>query len=84
MIFVLEQPEGAPARIWFAFDGDDLRRKFAARGGVPGCPLHLWPDEPSAVLAMEDDASPLWQGDGWRARHVLREQLVALEILAAD
>ena len=82
MIFVLELPEAADARVWFAFDGDDLQRKLDARGGVPSWPMRLWPDEPSAVLAMEDEAEPLWQGDGWKARWALREQLIATEVLA--
>jgi hypothetical protein len=84
MIFVLELPEGAAPRAWFAFDGDDLARKLEAGGGVPGHPMHLWPDEAAAVLAMEDEADPLWQGTGWRARLALREQLLATEVLAED
>ena len=82
MIFVLEQPAGAPPRLWFAYDGDDLRRKLQAQGGTPDCPMHLWPDEGSALLAFENDADPLWQGDGWKARCALREQLIATEVLA--
>ncbi len=82
MIYVLEMPEGGPPRVWFAFDGDDLRLKMAASGGVPACPIHLWPDEASAVLAFENDGEPLWQGEGWQRRWVLREQLVATDALA--
>lgn len=82
MIYLLEWPDDAPPRAWFAFDGDDLRAKLAARGGPPAWPLEIWPDEPSAVLALEDDASPLWAGAGWRARLALREQLIATEALA--
>jgi hypothetical protein len=84
MIYLLELPDDAPPRVWFAFDGDDLRAKLAVRGGPPGCELRLWPDEASAVLAFEDEAEPLWQGTGWRARRALHEQLVATEALAAD
>lgn len=82
MIFVLELPLAGDPRCWFAFDGDDLRRKIAAGGGPPAWPLQLWPDEPAAVLALEDDANPLWQGAGWRARWALRQQLLATEALA--
>lgn len=82
MIYVLELPEAAPPRVWFAFDGDDLRRKLDAGGGVPAHAMHLWPDEQAAVLAMESDAEPLWQGVGWKARWALREQLIATEALA--
>lgn len=42
----------------------------------------LWPDEPAAVLAWEDDALPAWTELGWRARKALHEQLLATEALA--
>lgn len=82
MIYVLEMPEGAEPRVWFAFDGDDLRRKMASAGGPPDCPMHLWPDEVDAILDMENDDLALWQGAGWKRRWALREQLVATEALA--
>jgi hypothetical protein len=85
MIYVLEmpdQPEGAAPRVWFAFDGEDLRAKLAASNGPPDCPMHIWPDEVSAVLDFENDGHTLWQGAGWKARWALREQLVATEVLA--
>jgi hypothetical protein len=82
VIFVLECPEGAPPRAWFAFDADDLRSKLAARGGPPDCAMQLWPDEAGALRAFENDAEPAWQGSGWKARLALREQLVATEVLA--
>lgn len=47
-----------------------------------GLQATIWPDETSAILAFEDDALAPWQGAGWRARHALREQLVATEALA--
>ena len=78
----MEMPEGAAPRVWFAFDGDDLRRKMAASGGPPDCALQVWPDEVSALLAFENDGEPLWQGDGWQRRWALREQLVATDVLA--
>jgi hypothetical protein len=84
MIFVLELPDAAEPRAWFAFDGDDLTRKVAAGGGTPDHPMRLWPDETSALMACENDADPLWQGDGWRARWALRSQLIATEVLAED
>lgn len=84
MIYVLELPAGAAPRLWFAYDGDDLRRKVVARGGPPDCPLHLWPDEASALRSFEDESDPLWQGEGWKARWALREQLIATEVLAED
>lgn len=82
MIYLLELPDDAPPLAWFAFDADDLQRKLAARGGLPDCELRLWQDEQSAILAFEDDAEPIWQGAGWRARLALREQLIATEVLA--
>jgi hypothetical protein len=84
MIYVLELPQAAPAHVWFAFDGADLERKLEAKGGVPGHPMHLWPDEATAVLAMEAESDPLWQGEGWKARWALREQLIATEALAEN
>lgn len=47
-----------------------------------GLQTTIWPDEASAILALEDDTLAPWQGPGWRARHALREQLVATEALA--
>lgn len=84
MIFLLELPEGAEPHAWFAFDGEDLRAKLDARGGPPDCALKIWPDEASAVLAFENEAEPLWQGRGWRARRALHEQLLATEVIAED
>jgi hypothetical protein len=40
--------------------------------------------EAQALAAFEHAAEPAWQGDGWRARWALREQLVALDVLADD
>jgi hypothetical protein len=82
MIYVLECPEAADPRVWFAYDVGDLQRKFDAAGGPPGCEMRLWADEQAAILAFENDAEPLWQGLGWKARWALREQLVATDALA--
>ena len=84
MIFVLELPPAAEPRAWFAFDGDDLQRKLHATGGPPGHAMHLWRDETQALMVCENDAEPLWQGAGWRARWALRQQLLATEVLAED
>ena len=87
MIHVLEMPEGAAPRAWFAFDADDLLRKLA---GSRAAELHaqgrcrMFADESAALAAFERADDPAWQGDGWRARWALREQLVALEVLADD
>lgn len=40
--------------------------------------------ESEATAAFERVADPAWQGGGWRARWALREQLIALEVLADD
>jgi hypothetical protein len=40
--------------------------------------------ESEATAAFERAADPVWQGSGWRARWALRDQLVALEVLADD
>jgi hypothetical protein len=47
-------------------------------------PHRLFWTESAALAAFErtDDAD--WQGAGWRARWALRDQLVALEVLADD
>ena len=85
MIYVLELPEGAAPRAWFAFDPDDLARKL--EGSDAGA-LHaagrcrVYPDEAAAMAAFERSADPAWQGEGWRARWALREQLIATEVLA--
>lgn len=82
MIYVLELPEAADPRAWFAFDAEDFQRKMDANGGVPDCELRLWQDEMSAILAFENDAEPAWQGLGWKARLALRDQLIATDALS--
>jgi hypothetical protein len=84
MIYLLELPEGQAPYAWFAYDAEDLSAKLDARGGPPACEMRLWPDEESAVLALEDETEPLWHGPGWRARMALREQLIATEVLADE
>jgi hypothetical protein len=41
-------------------------------------------NESQATAAFERADDPAWQGGGWRARWALRDQLVALEVLADD
>lgn len=41
-------------------------------------------NEAEATAAFERVDDPWWAGAGWRARHALREQLVATEVLADD
>ncbi len=97
MIFVVEAPHQAEPSAWFAFDIDDLLRKIEQRapglldntagadGALePGPRCRIFWSEAEATAAFERAADPLWQGDGWRARLALREQLVALEVLADD
>ncbi len=44
----------------------------------------LLPTESDATAAFERIDHPAWLAGGWRARWALREQLVALEVLADD
>jgi hypothetical protein len=41
-------------------------------------------DEAQAMAAFERRDDLAWQGAGWRAHRALREQLLALEVLADD
>ena len=88
MIFVLEVPDQADPSAWFAFDLDDLLRKIEARApGLldaaepPSANCRIFWTEAEATAAFERSADPMWQGQGWRARLALREQLVATEVL---
>jgi hypothetical protein len=38
-------------------------------------------DESEALAAFERIDDAVWQGEGWRARWALRDQLIALEVL---
>jgi hypothetical protein len=47
-------------------------------------PHRLYWTESDALAAFERCELAEWQGDGWRARWALRNQLIALEVLADD
>lgn len=87
MIYVLEMPAQAEPRVWFAFDADDLERKLEGSEAAvlfAHGQCRVYADESAALAAFERADHPDWQGGGWRARWALREQLVALEVLADD
>lgn len=160
MIFVVEQPESAPANCWFAYDTDDFLRKVCAQDPLEPWAVHdvitarellemtdRTPESPDArsacpaIFALADLHGwdlPLYRADhllglgqlrpepvtpldaglaalqarggqwrvyghedvalaavdapdalydapgGWRARWALREQLIAVEVLADD
>ncbi len=47
-------------------------------------PCRVYHSDTLAMAAFERQDEPVWQGAGWRARLALRDQLVALEVLADD
>jgi hypothetical protein len=53
-----------------------------APGASSRCRIY-W-TESEATAAFERTGDPAWQGAGWRARWALRDQLIALEVLADD
>lgn len=55
----------------------------AAEGGVLR-DLRIYWSEPEAVLAIEGQDPFFLEKGNWRALHALREQLLALDVLAAD
>lgn len=52
---------------------------LAARGNC-----RVFRTEAQATAAYERTDDPAWQGEGWRARWALRDQLIAMEVLADD
>lgn len=58
---------------------DAAEAALRARG-----PVLVLRDESAATAAFEQAGHPAWAGPGWRARWALREQLLALEVLADD
>jgi hypothetical protein len=87
--------EGDLLRKVAAADLEGLRQAHAALGDCTPAELALaalcargnccifW-NEVQATAAFERRDDPAWQGPGWRAHHALREQLIALEVLADD
>jgi hypothetical protein len=83
VIHVVELPCQGHPRAWFAYDKEDFVRKMETLASPQGERCVYW-DETEAVAAFEG-GDPLIAGAAlWRARHALHEQLVALEVLAAD
>jgi hypothetical protein len=78
-----------------ATDLEGLRQAHAARGDLSPAELataalsahgncRIYWNEAQAMAAFERRDDPAWQGQGWRAHRALREQLLALEVLADD
>jgi hypothetical protein len=79
-----------------AADIEGLRMTHAALGDCDPAALaeatlrargdcRIYGDEAQAMAAFERRDDPAWQGSGgWRAHRALREQLLALEVLADD
>jgi hypothetical protein len=78
-----------------AADLEGLRQAHAALGECAPADLavaalrargdcRIYWNEAQAMAAFERRDDPAWQGQGWRAHRALREQLLALEILADD
>lgn len=56
-----------------------------ARVGSSLQDVRIWWSEQAAVLASEDPSEPMFTRDGgWRAWHALREQLLALDVVAEN
>jgi hypothetical protein len=60
-------------------EGQAAAAALRARGE---CRIYWSESEATAAFERADDAA--WQGAGWRARWALRDQLVALDVLADD
>ncbi|TAK94793.1 MAG: hypothetical protein EPO09_08915 [Aquabacterium sp.] len=60
------------------------RRKLPAREGGVLRDYRVYWSEPDAVLAIESQDPFFAEHGNWRALHALREQLLALDVLAAD
>lgn len=58
---------------------DAAHAALKARG-----PTLFYRTESEATAAFERADDPAWNGNGWRSRWALREQLLALEVLADD
>jgi hypothetical protein len=60
-------------------EGEAAAAALHARGV---CRIYWTESEATAAFERADDAA--WQGEGWRARWALRDQLVAMDVLADD
>jgi hypothetical protein len=83
VIFVVELPDQGYPRAWFAYDKGDLAHKIATHAS-PQCERIVYWDEAEAVAAFEGCDPLIAEKAMWRARHVLHEQLVALDVLTDD
>lgn len=83
MIYVVELPDQAYARAWFAYDKEDFAQKMMSLAAPQGERIVYW-DEAEAVAAFEGRDPLIADKSMWRARHALHEQLVALDVLTDD
>lgn len=83
MIYVVELPQQAEPRAWFAFDVADLERKRVTMAAGAGESCIYW-NESEAVGAFEGNDPRIAGKEHGRARRALYDQLVALEVLADD
>ena len=83
MIYVVELPDQGYPRAWFAYDKEDFVHKIKTHIS-PQCERIVYWDEAEAVAAFEGRDPLIADKTMWRARHVLHEQLVALDVLTDD
>ena len=83
MIYVVELPDQAYPRAWFAYDKEDFAHKMTTLASPLGERIVYW-DEAEAVAAFEGRDPLIADKSMWRARHVLHEQLVAMDVLTDD
>ena len=83
MIYVVELPDQGYPRAWFAYDKEDFVHKITTLAN-PQCERIVYWDEAEAVAAFEGRDPLIADKTMWRARHVLHEQLVALDVLTDD
>ena len=83
MIYVVELPDQAYPRAWFAYDKEDFAAKMVSLATPQGERIVYW-DEAQAVAAFEGRDPLIADKTMWRARHALHEQLVALDVLTDE
>jgi hypothetical protein len=83
VIYVVELPIQGHPRAWFAYDKEDFAHKMVTLACSQGEHCVYW-DEAEAVAAFEGRDPLIADKSMWRARHVLHEQLVALDVLTDD